>query len=1291
MRRLLITALAMLVLLLAGATLFALHSETALAWVAARVSAHYAGRLTVGGVNGTLVGPVTLKDVEIRGGGFHARIATLSLDWQPLLLLVRRASISHLRADGVQIELAPAARHTPFRFVRPRPPHLPLSISLNDLSVSQLTLRAPQLAGPLQIARLSLMARLDNRSWTLRGLRAAGAGLRLAGRGDWEFHRGERVNASFDWNFTLPQGTALAGHAEAAGDAGLIRLKAGLNAPFSLSAEADLQDPFRAPRWRGRLAFSRLDPVRLRAGWPAAEARGELRFSGDPAATLLSGAGSMHQPGTGDWRERFELRLAGDTLTVRRLDLERAAGSMRLALGGQLRFTGNTIEPDLSGTWQNLALPLMGEADAGPWLSSPRGRLRFTGQAGRVRLVMDGTLNDGGSFEAQATAALQPPNAWRLTAAASGFELHVPAIRGAAALPAMDWRLAAHGDTTHTQLDRFNAAWLGGKLQAHGRFRHGDSGNWRLAVRGQQLDPERIWPELAGRLGFDAAVSGTLGPQRRWQLALTQLTGSLRGAPLAASGTLTHAGTAWSVDRLKLRVGDNRAVISGDLGGTPRLQWDVDAPALAVLWPDLRGSLKSTGRAALGGATPRIAFTLAARRFAYQKYALQALDLGVHMDGTAANGKATFTARGLTLPQVTVDELTAAARGTLAAHTLDMALSSPLGKLSVAGHGAYLRNHWQGALTSVRFAPSAAGEWRNEVPWPISIASGRAALAVSCLTQEAARACLQADWQKQSWKAQATLAAVPLADLGALLPSGLEFAGSFGGTLTASGGAAGEVVDLSADLSPGAIYNLINRRRVALLSFSSGAARLRADTGGVTGTLGWTLKDGGYMHIETRMTRGGSPALSGRISGEMHDFDLIPALIPEVGGLSGRLSIDLTLAGTPADPKFSGSASLHDGAVSVPRVGLHIRDLLLNLKGDGSALTLDGQAHSGNGTLDYQSRAVKQAGAWHAEGTLQGENFRVADIPEAQVEVSPTLSFKLSGRDLYLDGEVRVPDARLRPRDLSQAAQVSSDQVIVGANGEPAAEQWRVHTRVRAVMGDDVSIEGFGLTGRISGSVLAVDEPGHYTSGSGELQIVDGHYTAYGQKLDIDRGRLMFNGGIISNPALDIRALRPPAHPETLVPGGNEQKVGVTVRGTLHDPRVLLFSDPPLPQSQLLSYLLTGQTGVDQSQSPLIGAPPTTTGSSLALAGGQVLAAEVGQRIGLSDVSVQNVALANGSSTAAMFLGKYLSPRLYISYGVGLYQPINTVRIRYQLSTKWILEAESGIASSADLIYSIEH
>jgi len=53
-------------------------------------------------------------------------------------------------------------------------------------------------------------------------------------------------------------------------------------------------------------------------------------------------------------------------------------------------------------------------------------------------------------------------------------------------------------------------------------------------------------------------------------------------------------------------------------------------------------------------------------------------------------------------------------------------------------------------------------------------------------------------------------------------------------------------------------------------------------------------------------------------------------------------------------------------------------------------------------------------------------------------------------------------------------------------------------------------------------------------------------------------------------------------------------------------------------------------------------------------------------------------------------LGKYLSPRMYISYGVGLFDHLSTFRIRYNLTKRWVVQTESGTASGADLLWSIE-
>ena len=57
---------------------------------------------------------------------------------------------------------------------------------------------------------------------------------------------------------------------------------------------------------------------------------------------------------------------------------------------------------------------------------------------------------------------------------------------------------------------------------------------------------------------------------------------------------------------------------------------------------------------------------------------------------------------------------------------------------------------------------------------------------------------------------------------------------------------------------------------------------------------------------------------------------------------------------------------------------------------------------------------------------------------------------------------------------------------------------------------------------------------------------------------------------------------------------------------------------------------------------------------------------------------------------ASYTLGKYLTPDLYVSYGIGLFDAINTFNMRYSITDKLSVEAASGSGSSADIIYTIE-
>jgi translocation and assembly module TamB len=53
-------------------------------------------------------------------------------------------------------------------------------------------------------------------------------------------------------------------------------------------------------------------------------------------------------------------------------------------------------------------------------------------------------------------------------------------------------------------------------------------------------------------------------------------------------------------------------------------------------------------------------------------------------------------------------------------------------------------------------------------------------------------------------------------------------------------------------------------------------------------------------------------------------------------------------------------------------------------------------------------------------------------------------------------------------------------------------------------------------------------------------------------------------------------------------------------------------------------------------------------------------------------------------------IGRYLSPKLYVSYGIGLIGTTNSINLRYQISDKWQLKGVSGEHQGADLIYTIE-
>jgi translocation and assembly module TamB len=162
----------------------------------------------------------------------------------------------------------------------------------------------------------------------------------------------------------------------------------------------------------------------------------------------------------------------------------------------------------------------------------------------------------------------------------------------------------------------------------------------------------------------------------------------------------------------------------------------------------------------------------------------------------------------------------------------------------------------------------------------------------------------------------------------------------------------------------------------------------------------------------------------------------------------------------------------------------------------------------------------------------------------------------------------------------------------------------------------------------------------------------------------------------LDDPQLDLVAKREiPA--ENLV-------VALNVRGTLAQPFVTVSATPPLPEAEALSFLLTGRS-LNTLQSSEA-ASLNRAAESLAISGGGLLLGGIGNRIGLDEVTVEQ----SGDEETTVVLGKYLTPKLFVSYGISIVEAINTIKLRYTLNERWSLKAEAGLEQSADVEFRIE-
>jgi translocation and assembly module TamB len=415
-------------------------------------------------------------------------------------------------------------------------------------------------------------------------------------------------------------------------------------------------------------------------------------------------------------------------------------------------------------------------------------------------------------------------------------------------------------------------------------------------------------------------------------------------------------------------------------------------------------------------------------------------------------------------------------------------------------------------------------------------------------------------------------------------------------------------------------------------------------------------------------------------TGQVAERGMLAAFFPGlVDNSRGSLQLRAHARGTWQQPELSGAIRLSDAGAYFPAAGIVLRDISLDGELAGDELHIRTfRASSGPGQVNG-SGALKLRG-WQPvsyQGTLQGERFEAVSFPELRLLVSPDLTFSGDRNRLNLQGSLLVPELTARDRQQQGVIRESPDVVLVGVEAPIKREfPLALEVRVRLILGERVLVKVAGVDARLDGEIALQATAPDVVTARGEIQVAQGIYTSYGVQLKIERGRLIYAGGPVGQPTLDILALR----------RVGEIKAGAQIGGTPRSPQVKLYAEPAMPDSDILSYIVFGHPL--HSSSGEFSLLSAAAGALLSRGESVMLQDQIKQQLGIDVIEVEGGDTLSGSMIT---VGKYLNPKLYLSFGQALFDNASETRLRYTISPRWELETKTtGEKSGGDIYYKIE-
>lgn len=835
------------------------------------------------------------------------------------------------------------------------------------------------------------------------------------------------------------------------------------------------------------------------------------------------------------------------------------------------------------------------------------------------------------------------------------------------------------GDAEQVVLKKLLATMPTGRLDAIGTVGWAPTLRWDVGAKLDGFDPGYFVAGWHGDVSGNFASQGTTrdpaagnGEGFDATLDVPKLAGSLRGRALDGRGKFAlHGGDGDG--ELALRLGGSHIEAQGKVGAALDIDAKLQPLQLDDLLPDatghLAGTLKITGRRD----APNLDADLTGSGLKWNDYAAQAVELHGRLPWQGDGGQLAVQARGVQAGLL-LDTLRLDARGAVEDLHLDGDARNAMGALALSGTAQRRNGNWQGALEALRIAPAKGEAWTLQQAAHYTFTGKAWTLSQSCLAGGGGSLCVQADWPRNGASAHAD--ALPLTLVQPWLPANsgrpLQLRGTM--TLDASFKPVGNAWRGELHMaSPDGGIRLGANARGELVRYDNFTLDVEATPQAIGGRLGTGFKGDGY--VDARVSTGWDDyaPLAGDIYFHNSRLFWLELFSPDLVRPDGVLAGHIGLAGTRGQPALSGEAKLTEFTSELPALGIALVD------GEATLAALaDGSAKI-RGTLKSQSATGGAAtgGALNVEGSLgwlesnttplrfdvRGNDFLVSDTSELHAVASPNLQVGFADNTIQVRGEVAVPAADIDIDKLDAGVSASEDVVVLDPADPERAPSSRLDLDLSISLGDAVKLKGYGLEGTLTGTLRARSRPGREMVATGRLDV-DGRYRAYGQKLDITRGELTWSNAPISDPNISIRAEREVVSADVTA--------GIDVIGRASRPEAKVWSTPSSSEQNALAYLVLGRPLSTASTGEV---QKIDAASSALTAGAGLLASQLGAQIGLDDAGVLESRTLGG---AVFGVGKYLSPKLYVSYGVSMVGSGSALALKYLMRKGFDLELESS-------------